>query len=205
MKFADVSFARRSPFGILLSFALWVAASISCQGQVYVQGQPTVGSPPPSQAASSQSFLDATEFRSSPSDFTKCGTLIPPLTDDAAGKIQAAICALPPNGGTVDGRGFGDPNAYTSVKFGSNPFADPSLASDGTRATTKNVVVLLPARVIEVDAVIGIPRHSLLKGQGSLTTILQIGATFPGYGSNTEVTNNCGPYVSGTGGRAASR
>ncbi len=107
----------------------------------------------------------------------------------------------PANGGTVDARGFGNPGLYdqAAVTLGSNPFADPSLGSNGTVTTTKQVILLLPAATIQVSAVIGIPRFSVLRGQGSLTTILQVVNGLPGFSSstNSEPMGNCGARGSG--------
>ncbi len=208
MKSTRGSFVWQTLPTFLLCFVVALIMSISAQGQgppPYAQGQPTVGSPPTSTAISSQMFLDATQWWGIMGNPTggSCTTATQ-ITGDMAGAIQAAICNLPANGGTVDARAFGNPLYYNqaALTLGSNPFADPSLAGNGTLTTAKQVTVLLPAGIIDVTAVIGIPRQSLLKGQGSLATILKIVTGFPGFTSstNSEITNNCGAYgASGSG------
>jgi hypothetical protein len=186
MKSTPIGFALLPLPSVLLLFALCVVMSFPSRAQtpvdVYVQGQPTVGDPTNTVAATSPSFRDATQFSSDPLQLTSCGSPhVKALTNDAAGQIQAAICALPGSGGTVDARGLG-----SGITFGSNPFADPT-DTTGAAVTGKNVRLLLPAGTIFVNSPIGVPKQSLMEGSGtSISTTLQLGTGFPAL-----ISSNC--------------
>jgi hypothetical protein len=173
-------------------FILALCATVRSQAQGYSQGQPIVGSQT-NTLVSSPMYLDATQFSGSariPAG-EGCGTgTTVPLSNDAAGQIQAAICAVA-DGGTVDARGF----AGTSPTLQSNPFADPvNTDGHGTDVTTKTLTLLLPEGTISVYVPIGMSKQTSMFGQGSYTTTLQMVSTFPGYNSGTssEVSGNCG-------------
>jgi hypothetical protein len=199
MKSARSSFTPGSLLLVLRQLALCAIASVSSHAQmnVYVQGQPTVGDPTSTVAATSASFLDATQFLSNVNVGGTC-TVIPPvkpLTTDAAGQIQAAICALPTTGGTIDARGLG-----TGITFQSSPFADPTVDRTGATTTQKNVILLLPAGTITVQSTIAVPKQSMMIGEGSDTTTLMIGAplsTWANFSGNCDSSgsNPCYPVV----------
>lgn len=134
------------------------------------RGLPLINSNGSTGYATSAAWIDASQFDPSTAipAGQGCGNgTVMPLSNDAAGKIQKAICALPSTGGVVDAR------SIIGGTFGSNPFDNPSTGSH-----TVNQGVLLLGQgtyTVQGGAMFGIPSKFQVWGLGRDNTRLVAG------------------------------
>ncbi len=161
----------------------WASSIPQSQISGATQGEPVVGNPSGVQA-SSAAWLDATQFSGTAN--THCTGSPAPLTNDMAGQIQAAICALPGSGGTVDARGFSTPLTVNSAFYAS------PVDSTGATLFGKQVNLLLPAGTITTNVTQFLPQQTFTKGLGSMTTVFRWGGGNQSSGNCTSG-NHCTP------------
>jgi hypothetical protein len=123
----------------------------------------------------SAAYLDSFKF---PDTGTVYCATNPPKCTGPAGKIEAAICALPAAGGTIDARGFCTTTSC-STTFSCDPFEDPNTGAPSAKA----VRLLLPSGTITTTATLGMADKHILEGvgvgDGTLGTTLIADSTTP--------------------------
>lgn len=132
------------------------------------QGNPLINTNGSTGYATSSAWIDASKFSSTAAipAGQGCGTgSTVPESADAAGKIQAAICAMP-NNGVIDARGI------QGGTFGSNWSDNPNTSSH----TTKQGVLLLGAGTYTANVPQGQPTKWKVIGLGRGNTTILAGA-----------------------------